>query len=119
MELNTLKNDTVRANAIRTELATLISAKLVESFGEENVVNIGSKITVFDSDIAGNTVVVKVGTVNVNGEEVDAVATISATVKAWKTKTNKAGRTTYAISLDNIKDAIELEEGKEVDQPEK
>lgn len=112
MNLNELKNDTARANAIREKLSEVITAALVAEFGDENVINIKTKITVNDSDIAGNTVAVKVGTVTVDGEEVDAVATVAATVKSWKTKTNKAGKTTYSVSLADIKYAIESEKSE-------
>ena len=106
MELNTMKNDTARAKAIREELARLVSEMLVEKFGADNVVNIPNKITVNGSDISGNTVAVKVGTVTVDGFECDAVATISATVKAWKDKPIKGKSTVLAVTLADIADEV-------------
>ena len=109
MELNTMKNDTARAKAIREELARLVSEMLVEKFGAENVVDIPNKITVNGSDISGNTVAVKVGTVTVDGFECDAVATISATVKAWKDKPIKGKSTVLAVTLDDIADEVKTD----------
>lgn len=109
MELNTMKNDTARAKAIREELARLVSEMLVEKFGAENVVDIPNKITVNGSDISGNTVAVKVGTVTVDGFECDAVATISATVKAWKDKPIKGKSTVMAVTLADIDAEVKID----------
>ena len=109
MELNTMKNDTARAKAIREELARLVSEMLVEKFGVENVVDIPNKITVNGSDISGNTVAVKVGTVTIDGFECDAVATISATVKAWKDKPIKGKSTVLAVTLADIADEVKTD----------
>ena len=109
MNLNEMKNDTARAKAIREELARLVSEMLVEKFGAENVVDIPNKITVNNSDISGNTVAVRVGSVTVDGFECDAVATISATVKAWKDKPIKGKSTVLAVTLDNIADEVKID----------
>lgn len=108
MELKSMKNDTARKNAIRTKLAEVIFKAIVEEFGADEAVLIKNKITVFDSDIAGDTVAVAVGMVDNNdGEEVEAVATISATVKSWNTVKNKSGRITNAVNMGDILMAIE------------
>jgi hypothetical protein len=109
MNLNEMKNDTARAKAIREELARLVSEMLVEKFGAENVVDIPNKITVNGSDISGNTVAVRVGTVTVDGFECDAVATISATVKAWKDKPIKGKSTVLAVTLGDIADEVKID----------
>lgn len=109
MNLNEMKNDTARAKAIREELARLVSEMLVEKFGAENVVDIPNKITVNGSDISGNTVAVRVGTVTVDGFECDAVATISATVKAWKDKPIKGKSTVMAVTLGDIADEVKID----------
>lgn len=109
MNLNEMKNDTARATAIRVELAKLVSEMLVEKFGAENVVEIPNKITVNKSDINGNSVAVKVGTVTVDGFECDAVATISATVKTWKDKTIKNKLTVNAVTLADIAEEVEAD----------
>ncbi len=109
MNLNEMKNDTARAKSIREELARLVSEMLVEKFGAENVVDIPNKITVNGSDISGNTVAVRVGTVTVDGFECDAVATISATVKAWKDKPIKGKSTVLAVTLGDIADEVKID----------
>ena len=109
MNLNEMKNDTARAKAIREELARLVSEMLVEKFGAENVVDIPNKITVNGSDISGNTVAVRVGSVTVDGFECDAVATISATVKAWKDKPIKGKSTVLAVTLGDIADEVKID----------
>lgn len=109
MNLNEMKNDTARAKAIREELARLVSEMLVEKFGVDNVVDIPNKITVNGSDISGNTVAVRVGTVTVDGFECDAVATISATVKAWKDKPIKGKSTVLAVTLGDIADEVKTD----------
>lgn len=107
MNLKEMKNDTARKSAIRARLAEVIYKAIAEEFGESETVMIKDKITVYDSDIAGDTVAVSVGMVdNKDGDEVEAVATISATVKAWNTVTNKSGRVTNAINMGDILAAI-------------
>lgn len=117
MNLKEMKNDTARKNAIRYNLANLIYNACVAEFGEVNVRLLKSKITVMsydgkgEIDIAANSVVVNVGDVeDSDGATVDAIAVINTTVKAWETKTNKSGRTTYAINMDDIDMAIETAE---------
>lgn len=114
IELKNLKNDTQRKNAIREKLASVIYNAIVEEFGADETVLIKDKITVIcddndeGSEIAGQTVAVTVGLVNdKNGDEVEAVATISATVKSWNTTKNKSGRITYAMNMSDIMQAIE------------
>ena len=103
MDLKSMKNDTARKNAIRTKLAEIIFNALAEEFGIDDTVYIKNKITVFDSDIAGETVAVTVGMVDNNeGEEVEAVATVSATVKSWNTVKNKSNKITYAVNMGDI-----------------
>ena len=106
-----MKNDTARKSAIRETLANIIFSAMIAEFGENNVVLIPFKITVNDSDIPGGTVAICTGqTTNKDGATVDIVATVSPTVKAFNTTTNKANRTTYAVNFDDILDAIEAEE---------
>lgn len=108
MDLKSMKNDTARKNAIRTKLAEIIFKAFVEEFGIDDTVYIKNKITVFDSDIAGETVAVTVGMVDNNeGEEVEAVATVSATVKSWNTVKNKSNKITYAVNMGDILGAID------------
>lgn len=109
MELNTMKNDTARKSAIRAKIAEIVANALMAEFGDTEVVAIPNKITVHDSDISGDSVAVRVGMVTVDGTEVDAVATVSATVKAWKDSVNKSGRKTCAVSLDDIADEVEMD----------
>lgn len=105
-----MKNDTARKSAIRETLANIIFSAMIAEFGEDNVVLIPFKITVNDSDIPGGTVAICTGqTINKDGENVDIVATVSPTVKAFNTTTNKANRTTYAVNFDDIVEAIEEE----------
>lgn len=108
MDLKSMKNDTARKNAIRTKLAEIIFKAFVEEFGIDDTVYIKNKITVYDSDIAGETVAVTVGMVDNNeGEEVEAVATVSATVKSWNTVKNKSNKITYAVNMGDILGAID------------
>lgn len=103
-----MKNDTARKNAIRTRLAEIINNAIIAEFGAEDTVYIKNKITVYDSDIAGETIAVTVGMVdNSDGEEVEAVATISATVKSWNTVKNKSNKITYAVNMGDILMAID------------
>lgn len=118
IELKNLKNDTQRKNVIREKLAEVIFNAVAEEFGIDETVMIKDKITVVcdandeGSEIAGQTVAVTVGLVDdKNGDEVEAVATISATVKSWNTTKNKSGRITYAMNMSDIIQAIE--DGKE------
>ena len=105
-----MKNDTARKSAIRETLANIIFSAMIAEFGENNVVLIPFKITVNDSDIPGGTVAICTGqTTNKDGATVDIVATVSPTVKAFNTTTNKANRTTYAVNFDDIVEAIEEE----------
>ena len=106
-----MKNDTARKSAIRETLANIIFSTMIAEFGEDNVVLIPFKITVNDSDIPVGRVAICTGqTTNKDGATVDIVATVSPTVKAFNTTTNKANRTTYAVNFDDILDAIEAEE---------
>ena len=109
MNLNEMKNDAARKSAIRARIAQIVSEALIAEFGDTEVVNVPNKITVHDSDISGDTVAVRVGMVTVDGDDVDVVATVSATVKAWKTSTNKSGRVTNAVTLDDIADEVEMD----------
>lgn len=113
IELKGLKNDTARKNFIREKLAEVIYNAVVEEFGADETVLIKDKITVVcddndeGSEIAGQTVAVTVGMVDdKNGDEVEAVATISATVKSWNTTKNKSGKITYAMNMSDIIQAI-------------
>lgn len=105
-----MKNDTARRSAIRETLANIIFLAMVAEFGEDNVVLIPFKITVNDTDIPGGTVAICTGqTTNKDNAVVDIVATVSPTVRAFNTTTNKANRTTYAINFYDIVTAIEEE----------
>lgn len=116
MNLMELKNDTARGNAIRNTLANIILTACIEEFDAENVRYIQKSIEVFGRDdtdgkngvkITGESIAVKVGEVtDKDGATVDAIAIISSTVKAWNTKTNKSNKTTYAIDLDSIDEAL-------------
>lgn len=113
MDLMTLKNDTARQNAIRETIAKAVTKALADEYGVDNVIFVDKKVTVMDGDgnetaeIASNSVVLNCGKVKAkNGDEVDAVAVINATVKSWDTKTNKSAKVTYAVRFDDIVDSI-------------
>ena len=107
-DLMELKNDTARGNAIRARLAKVIYDALVAEFGEDDTLLLTKKVTVFESDIAPNTVCVDVGDVLDNDKAtVGAVAEIGIKVKSWNTVATKSGRTRYAVTLDDIKVALE------------
>lgn len=109
MDLNTLKNDTARKNAIRDTLAMTIFNAMVVEFGTENVLLIPKAICVGENGakISGGSVAVRVGTVaDKNGFEVDAVAICGSTVKGWNDVCTKSGRVTLAVNMDDIAQAI-------------
>lgn len=109
MDLNALKNDTARKNAIRDTLATVMFTAMVTEFGEENVLLIPKAICVGENGakISGGSVAVRVGTVkDKNGFEVDAVAICGSTVKGWNDVCTKSGRVTLAVNMDDIALAI-------------
>lgn len=110
-----MKNDTARKNAARTAIMSAILPALIATFDNDNVVSIDFPITVLDSenhvcgDISGNSIAVCVGQVtDKTGATVDMVATVECTIKAFNTVTNKSGRTTYAMNLDDIINAIRV-----------
>ena len=106
-DLMELKNDTARGNAIRERLAKIIYDALVKEFGEDDTVLLSKKITVFESDISANTICIDVGDVIDNDKAtVGAVAEIGIKVKSWNTIATKKG-TRYAVTLDDIKIAID------------
>lgn len=110
MNLNELKNDTARKNAIREKISEVILNAMIAEFGEENVVAIPKAICVGEngSKIGGGSVAVRVGSVtNKDGFEVDAIAICDHTVKGWNDVCTKSGRVTLAITMDDILDAME------------
>ena len=128
MNLDEMKNDTARKNAIREKIANVIYNAMVTEFGEENVVAIPYAITPSDeegntaSKIDGGSVAVCVGMVtDKNGASVDAVSVISPTVKAWNEVVDKKGRKTIAVNLYDIITAneVEITERKEKEEKKK
>lgn len=107
-DLMTLKNDTARGNAIRERLAKVIYNALVAEFGKDDTLLLSKKVTVFESDIPANTICVDVGDVLDNDKAtVGAVAEIGIKVKSWNTVATKSGRNRYAVTLDDIKIALD------------
>ena len=111
MNLNEMKNDTARKNAIRSTLAEVIVKAMGAEFGEDNVVFIPYAIEPNGgSKINGGSVAVRVGSVvDKNGFEVDAVAIVAVTVKGWNDVTTKSGRNTLAVNFDDILEAVNAE----------
>ena len=112
MNLDAMKNDTARKNAIRVEVGEVIRDAMVMKYGEENVIFIPKTIEVAKEEgatvkITGNSVVVCVGQVtNKDGFLVDAIAIIGMTVKNWNDVCTKSERVTLALNMDDIREAL-------------
>lgn len=109
MNLNEMKNDTARKNAIRDKMTEVIFSAMVAEFGEDNVVAIPKAICIGENGtkVNGGSVAVCVGTVtNKEGFEVDAVVICGCTVKGWNDVCTKSGRVTLAINMDDIREAV-------------
>lgn len=112
MNLNEMKNDTARKNAIRVEVGEAIYTAMVAKYGEDNVLFIPKTIEVATEEgapvkITGNSVVVCVGTLtNKEGFLVDAIVVVGMTVKNWNDVCTKSGRVTLALNMDDIREAL-------------
>ena len=112
MNLDAMKNDTARKNAIREEIGRDIYDAMVAKRGEENVLFIPKTIEVAKEEgatvkITGNSVVVCVGQVtNKDGFVVDAIVVIGMTVKNWNDVCTKSERVTLALNMDDIRQAL-------------
>lgn len=112
MNLDEMKNDTARKNAIREEIGKDIYDAMVAKRGEENVLFIPKTIEVAKEEgspvkITGNSVVVCVGQVtNKDGFLVDAIVIIGMTVKNWNDVCTKSERVTLALNMDDIREAL-------------
>lgn len=114
MNFAEMKNDTARKNAARATIMDTIFPALVAEFGEDNVARIEFPITVMNADekvcgdIGGNSIAVCTGqTIDKEGANVDVVAVVDCTIKAFNTVTNKSNRATYAMNFDDVLRAIE------------
>lgn len=110
INLDALKNDTARANAVRETVASALVKALSDAFGDDAVVYIPDAIEPNGgAKINGGSIAVRVGTVtNKDGFAVDAVAIVSTTAKSWNDKETKKAYIP-AISLDDIIEAVEAE----------
>lgn len=112
MNLDEMKNDTARKNAIREVYGKIIYDAMIAERGEENVIYIPKTIEVGGEEgatvkITGNSVVVCVGQVtNKDGFLVDAIIVIGMTVKNWNDVCNKNSRVTLALNMDDIREAL-------------
>lgn len=111
--LSGFKNDTARKKFVREKLAELIKKALIEEFGEENVVYVPKAIYPNDSGkIDSESVVVNVGDIiDKDGFMVDMVVVISPQIKPFNTVMRKDGKTTPALCLDDVREAVETIEG--------
>ena len=110
-DLGTLQTDTKRQAEIRKRVSQVIYNALVTEFGNDFTVITDKKITVYNSDIAPNTVLADVGDViDKDGFPVGAVVECGVKVKAWNTIQDKNGRNRYAVTLDDIKIAMDGED---------
>ena len=114
MNLDGMKNDTARKNNIRAEVGGVIYDAMVVKYGVDNVLYIPKTIEVGGEGesapvkITANSVVVCVGQVtNKDGFLVDALVVVGMTVKNWNDVCNKNGRTTLALNMDDIRDALD------------
>lgn len=113
MNLDALKNNTARKNNIRAEVGSVIYDAMVIKYGVDNVLYIPKTIEVGGEGesapvkITANSVVMCVGQVtNKDGFLVDALVIVGMTVKNWNDVCNKNGRTTLALNMDDIRDAL-------------
>lgn len=115
IDFTVCKNDTAKKNLARETLSDIIYKAIADYFGENETIQIKDKITVGEgTDISAGTIAVCVGSVeDKNGDMVDMVATITPSIKSFNTVTNKSGKTTYAVNLGDIIEAVE-ERKKEI-----
>ena len=112
-DLKDMKNDTARKNYTRQKLAEIIKNALIAEFGEDNVVYVPKAIYPNDGGkIDSESVAVRVADIeDKDGYTVDYVAVISPQMKPHNTVVRKDGKTTLALNLDDIRDAVETIEG--------
>lgn len=112
-EIKDLKNDTARKNYTRQRLAEILKTALENEFGAENVVYVPKAIYPNDGGkIDSESIAVRVADIeDKDGYIVDYVAVISPQMKPHNTVVRKDGKTTLALNLDDIRDAVETIEG--------
>lgn len=94
-------NAKVKATA-KADLTNLFLEFLKEKFGEENTGMVRTGTTTSSKNEIG----VRIGTVEINGEQVDLVATINATIKEFETRST-AKKTYEAFDFEAARDAYE------------
>ena len=100
-DLVRMKNDTQRKKAIRERIGQLLYNVLREQFGDDTVL-LKKKITVFNSDIPGGSIICDVGDVpDKDGFPVGAIVEVSIKVKSWNTVATTRG-VRHAVTMDDI-----------------
>ena len=112
-DLTDFKNDTARKKFVREKLAEIIKKALIEEFGEENVCYVPKAIYPNDSGkIDSESGVVSVADIqDKDGFTVDLLTVVSPQIKPFNTVMRKDGKTTPALCLDDVREAVETIDG--------